>query len=239
MVKYYAKAKGRNFRAFLRSISIAIFFTGLLGLLYIFFPLLSWEVYFAPAFASQEIAAPIPKTTIVNKNTLQSLFANGFSGIDYSNAANWFPSYNTNITSKPKVTGYTISIPKIGVEDATVSTIDNDLDSHLVNYGGTALPPESGNAVVFGHSTLPQLFNPKNYKTIFATAHTLKVGDSIITTVDNVAYAYKIFNITIVDPNDTSIFEQQYDNAYLTIVTCTPPGTTWKRLIIKSRIEKL
>lgn len=238
MGKYYTKSSPKNFRKIFRGVSIAVFASGILGMLYIFFPLLSWELYFVPAFA-QEVASPIPKTTIVNANTLQSLLANSFSGIDYSNAANWFPHYNTNITSKPKATSYTLSIPKLGIKDAFVSTVDNDLDNHLINYGGTALPPEHGNAVIFGHSTLPQLFDQKNYKTIFATAHTLKVGDKIIADVDDISYTYKIASISIVDPDDTAIFTQNYDSSYLTIVTCTPPGTTWKRLIIKSRIEKL
>jgi sortase A len=239
MAKYYTKSKPKNVRLFLRFVSIGIFASGILGMLYVFFPLLSWELYFAPVFAAQDVATPIPKTTVVNADTIQSLLASSFSGIDYSNAANWFPSYNANITSQPKATSYTLTIPKLKIKDAFVSTVDNDLDHHLVNYGGTALPPEKGNAVVFGHSTLPQLFNPNNYKAIFATAHTLQVGDTIIAHINEISYTYKIFNITIVNPEDTTIFTQHYDNAYLTIVTCTPPGTTWKRLIIKSRVEKL
>lgn len=239
MAKYYTKAKPKNFRRIFRIVSICVFSAGILGVIYIFLPLLSWQIYFSPVFAAGDVTSPIPKTTMVNSSTLQSLIANSFSGIDYSNAANWFPSYNTDLTSKPKATSYTITIPKLKITDAVVSTIDNDLDNHLVNYGGTALPPEKGNAVVFGHSSLPQLFNPKDYKTIFATAHTLKVGDTILVRVNDLSYTYKIFNISVVDPEDTSIFVQQYDSAYLTIVTCTPPGTTWKRLIIKSRVETL
>jgi sortase A len=239
MGKVYTKTKTKDFRIILRGISILIFLSGICAMLYIFFPLLSWEVYFAPVFAADDVASPIPKTTIVNENTIQSLLANSFSGIDYSNAANWFPTYNANLSSQTKAKAYTIAIPKLGIKQAHVSTVDNDLDHHLVNYGGTALPPEKGNAVIFGHSTLPQLFNPDNYKAIFATAHTLKVGDTIIAHINDISYTYKIFNITIVNPDDTSIFTQHYDDSYLTLVTCTPPGTTWKRLIIKSRVEKL
>jgi sortase A len=236
---YYKKTKPFNTRLLLRSMSLLVFGIGLLGMLYVFFPLLSWQLYFVPVFAASEIASPIPKATMVNTNTIQSLLANSLSGIDYNNVQNWFPTYNANITTRPKVTNYTLSIPKLHIKDAAVSTIDNDLDKHLVNYGGTALPPDNGNAVIFGHSTLPQLFNPSNYKAIFATAHTLTVGDEIVVRVSDIVYTYKIFSITVVDPTDTSVLAQSFDNAYLTIVTCTPPGTTWKRLIIRSRIEKV
>jgi len=236
---YYTKTKQTNVRAVFRTMSLIVFGIGLLGMAYIFFPLLSWQLYFVPVFAAGNLASPIPKTTIVTPSTIQSLLANSISNVDYSNAANWFPTYNTNLTTSPKATSYTISIPKIKIKDATVSTIDNDLDKHLINYGGTALPPEKGNAVIFGHSTLPQLFDPKNYRTIFATAHTLTVGDEMIVRVSDISYTYKIFNISVVDPSDTSVLAQNYDDGYMTLVTCTPPGTTWKRLIIKSRIEKI
>jgi len=108
-----------------------------------------------------------------------------------------------------------------------------------VNYGGTAIPPEKGNAVIFGHSTLPQLFNQKDYKTIFATLYKLTVGDVIQIKVAGVEYYYKIFSITVVDPSDTSVFEQNFSDSFLSLVTCTPPGTTWKRLIIKAKLEKI
>lgn len=241
MSNYYYTKKGKafNIRFLLRCLSLSAFGLGLLGIGYIFFPLVSWQLYFVPAFAASNIASPIPKSNLVTPRTIQTLLTNSISTIDYSNAQNWFPTYNATIASAPKATSYTISIPKIGIKKAAVSTIDNDLDKHLINYGGTALPPEKGNAVIFGHSTLPQLFDPKNYRTIFATAHTLQVGDEMIVRVSDVSYTYKIFTISVVDPSDTSVLAQNYDDAYLTLVTCTPPGTTWKRLIIKSRIEKI
>lgn len=236
---HYIKAKQTNFRVILRGLSLFVFGIGLVGVLYILFPLISWQIYFIPVFAASNVASPIPKTNIVSPATMQSLLANSLSGINYSNPQNWFPTYNTDISSKPKATSYTLSVPKLHIKDAVVSTIDNDLDNHLINYGGTALPPDTGNAVIFGHSTLPQLFDAKNYRTIFATAHTLKVHDKILVRISDISYTYKIFSITVVDPSDTSVLAQNYDDHYLTIVTCTPPGTTWKRLIIKSRIEKI
>ena len=92
--------------------------------------------------------------------------------------------------------------------------------------------------MIFGHSTLPQLFNPKNYKTIFANAYLLKENDLIYATVENITYKYRVYNISVVDPKDTSIFTQDLNDSYITLVTCTPPGTIWKRLIIKARLEK-
>lgn len=210
-------------------------------LIYFAFPLISFQVYLQPAFASQKVAAPIPKSTILSESSLQGLIqatTDSLTGVDYTNAKNWYPSIQTSHT-EAAVTSYTLSIPKLQILDAYVSTVDNNLSDHLVHYGGTAVPPSKGNAVVFGHSTLPQLYKEGDYKTIFANAHTLVVGDQIIVTVNGLKYTYKIYNITITDPSDTSFFTQNYDDNYLTLVTCTPPGTTWKRLILKARIEKV
>lgn len=188
-----------------------------------------------PAFASQNITSPIPNTNIVD------LVKNSIDQTNSYKAENWFPKFNPDFNQKNQadIPSYTISIPKIKIGQALVSTVDNDLTKHLVNYQGTGIPGKNGNAVIFGHSTLPQLFNPKDYKTIFANVYKLKNGDNIYALLNGVTYTYKIFRITIVDPDDSSAFIQDYDNSYITLVTCTPPGTIWKRLIVKAKLEKI
>ncbi|MDP3987577.1 MAG: sortase [Candidatus Levybacteria bacterium] len=240
---YYQKHKKKNFKKIIRFLSLFISFVSFAAILYIFFPFISWQVYFAPVFASSDIAVPIPKTTVVSSQTFTSLFsnaANSISGTNYSNPQNWFPTYRTKARlDETKIPIFNLSIPKLGIKNALVSTTDNELDKHLVNYVGTAIPPDNGTAIIFGHSTLPQLFNPNNYKTIFATLYTLKVGDEFSATVTGITYTYKIHSITVVDPSDTSIFTQDMNTSHITLVTCTPPGTTWKRLIIKAKLEKI
>ncbi|MGH7246095.1 MAG: sortase [Candidatus Levyibacteriota bacterium] len=229
-----------NTRLIMRFVGICMSLVGLAIVLYIFTPLILWQLTLAPVFAQEKITIPIPRKTFATPSTIKSLLETGVNSlsVDYNNAANWFPTVNLG-KNQARIPGYTISIPAIRVKNAIVSTQDNNLAAHLVNYAGTAVPPDKGTAVVFGHSTLPSLFDPGNYKTIFANAHTLHVGDSIFVTVNNIAYTYAIFSITIVDADDTSVFTQNNDDSYLTIVTCTPPGTTWKRLVIESRLQKL
>lgn len=238
----YRKSGRKNVRKTIRIFGFVVFILGIIIAGYIMLPFISWSVYFAPVFASQYIEAPIPKTTIINPVTIKSLLsqaANAVSGVDYSNAHNWFPAYKESVDGKPRVSEYTLSIPKLKIQNANVTTVDYNLGEHLVHYGGTALPPDNGTAVVFGHSTLPQLFNPSDYKTIFANAYTLKVGDDFSVTISGIVYNYKIYSITVVDAEDTSVFAQKYDSSYITLVTCTPPGTVWKRLLVQARLEKL
>jgi sortase A len=243
--KYYRKNKFPFFQKinFFKTLSVGIILIGIVIIAYVFFPLVSWQFYFAPVFADQNIASPIPKINIVGSNTIESLLSQASSnliGVNYENAQNWFPTFNPNLKNgKTKIETYSISIPSLGITDALVSTMDNNLGVHLVNYQGTSIPPSRGNAVVFGHSTLPQLYNPKDYKTIFANAYKLTVGEEINVKVENLIYNYKITSIIVVDPKDTSVFEQDYNDSFLTLVTCTPPGTIWKRLIIKSVLQKV
>jgi sortase A len=243
MAKYYYK-KNQSFtkHKILRLLSLGLFLTGASIVIYVFFPLLSWQIYFAPVFASQNITAPIPQSTVVSGSTIGSLIesaSNSLLGMDDTNAQNWFPNLKFQKSGAPKIPGYTISIPKLKLNNINVSTVDNDLAKHLVNYGGTAIPADKGNAVIFGHSTLPQLYDAKNYKTVFTFLYELAPGDEIDANIGNVTYKYKVENITVVDPNNTSVLQQNYDDSFLTLVTCTPPGTIWKRLIVRSRLMKI
>lgn len=239
MGKYYYFKNADKLKRNLRLLSILFVIIGVSTISYVLFPIISYQIYFQPTFASQNITLSIPRANIVIASLI-SQAKNSIDGTDYTRAENWFPKFNPSAGSgQAQVPSYTISIPAIKIENAQVSTIDTDLTKHLVNLQGTSIPPHDGNVVIFGHSTLPQLFNAKDYKTIFANAYKLKNGDNIYAFVKGVKYSYKIFKIIIVDPSDTSTLQQDYDNSYLTLVTCTPPGTIWKRLIVKARLEKI
>lgn len=236
MSKFYYKRNHKNSRKIIRVFGGGAILAGASILCYIFFPFLSWQIYFAPAFAQQNIESPIPKTTVVTASSIEELLTTAVSsiGVDYTNANNWYPKLresNENIIPE-----YLLSIPSIGVEDAIVSTKDPDLSKHMIQYNKDSVPPLAGNSIIFGHSTLPQLYDPNDYKTILANAYKINVGDSIIIGIDEVRYRYKVVSIRVVDPEDTSVLAQNFSDSFITIITCTPPGTIWKRLIIKAQI---
>ncbi|HEX8931926.1 MAG TPA: sortase [Patescibacteria group bacterium] len=230
--KIYKKTKSVNLRKIFRFFGLSLIVLGLIFGLYTLLPLISWKLYLEPAYANSNFASPIPQTTLLTQASIKDLLASSIQG------DNWLPSVNNNTQIIPSVANYALDIPKLEIK-AIVATTDTDLNHHLVHFPGTALPPNKGNAVIFGHSTLPSLYDPKNYKTIFANILNVKIGDKLIATINNTLYTYTIINISIVDAEDTSYLNQAQDDSYLTIVTCTPPGTTWKRLIIKSRIDKI
>lgn len=231
----YKYKKSKNFRLFAKLSCIALIVVGAIFFSYTFFPLISWHIYFAPAAAAQKIASPIPSNNVISPGNISSLITNTKTNVnsDFTNAGNWYPNFESH--GKNKV-DYTISIPGIGLENVPVTNKDYDLTKHLVQYNSDTHPPKSGNSVIFGHSTLPQLFNRNDYKTIFANLYKVGVGDEITVNIKGETHKYKVESVTVVEPEDTSPLTQNFTDSFLTIITCTPPGTIWKRLIIKARI---
>lgn len=237
---YYRKKKTIPLRLVIRVCGLLLTLGGIGIVVYIFLPLILWQITYAPIFAAQNVTAPIPKRTIVGPSTVQSLIASSLhslSGIDYTNAQNWFPGYSGTRNTIAK--SYFLTLPQIHVSNVFVSGADNDLTRHLVHFGDSALPGQKGTTIIFGHSTLPQLYSPTDYKTIFAHLHEIQIGDKIYATMDSVRYNYTIYSILVVDPEDTSVLTQNYDDSYMTIITCTPPGTIWKRLVVQARLDKI
>lgn len=222
---YIKKPKGKRNK---KIAGIVLITVGVLFFLYAFLPLISWQVYFADTFAAQKIDSPIPFSNLISN------YAGSF-GKNYYDAASWYPNFDVG---DKKVT-YSISIPSLNVENAEVSNADTDLTHHLVQFNSDSFPGTLGNVVIFGHSTLPQLFNQKNYKTIFSTLYKLKVGDTINLGYENKKYTYRIEQALVVEADDTSVLAQDFSGRTITLITCTPPGTVWKRLVIKAKlIEK-
>lgn len=234
---YYKKGNRKNTRKIVRFLGGGLSFIGFIAMAYFLFPVISWQIFIAPRITSQDIIVPIPKYTIFDTEKIKSYLAENTKTltVDTTNVQNWFSGGKVQEKKIP-ITSFTISIPKLGIENAFVSTVDYDLSKQLVSYQSTAVPGEIGTAFVHGHSTLPQLFDPKNYKAIFATLHTLRAGDEVFAQVGGVSYKYKIYELKIVSPDDTSIYVPNTDDSYLTLITCTPPGTTWRRLMLKTRL---
>jgi len=133
---------------------------------------------------------------------------------------------------------YGLSIPRLNILDAKVLLSGDDLAKSLIHFLPVSMPGEPGNVVVFGHSTLPQLYNTTDYKTIFTYLPSLNKGDRVSAKVNNVPYDYEVYDMFVVKPDQISVLDQQYDDSYLTLITCVPPGTYWNRLVVKTKLVK-
>jgi len=199
------------------------------------FPIIKFQLFYSTKF--NPIISPLS-----NKFYNQGGQVLGEVTSDYTQLSNWFISDNTNqktpslLAQNDSSNNYLLSIPKLNIRDAVVTIGSMDLKKSLIQYPQTALPGQLGNAVVFGHSVLPQFFNPKAYMTIFSTLFKLKPNDEIELNFDNIDYKYIVEDIYEVQATDFSVLEQRFDGRYLTLITCSPPGTYLRRLVIKAKI---
>lgn len=156
--------------------------------------------------------------------------------VDYTQASSWFPA---KPQSGENTAGriYFISIPKLKIKDAIVKISGEDLNKTLIHYGGTGLPGEYGTSVIFGHSILPQFYDPENYKSIFSLLPRLEEGDEIFVKYDGINYRYVVHDMRVADADDITVLEQRYDSSYIRLITCVPPGTYWKRLAVTARLQ--
>ena len=233
-----AKKKTINFFSYIFLI------TGSLFLFWSFYPILSSEIY-SLLFIKNNINTPVSGqngTSALNEaNSILGAF-NIFSNNlrDYTKASLWFPAApQLNQSSQLTVKEYYLSIPKLNIKKAKVVVGGEDLSKSLIHYLPQSLPGEYGNVAIFGHSTLPQLYNPKDYKTIFTYLSSLEKGDKIYVNIGELEYQYEVTTSFIVKPSDISVLEQKKDASYLTLITCWPLGTYWKRLVVTAKLTQL
>jgi len=164
--------------------------------------------------------------------------------LDYTNLSNWFDEQSTSFTDVDyQAEEYRLDIPTVEISNAKVRVGGTDLNKSLIQYPGTALPGEPGAPVIFGHSVLRQFYNPseknsRRYTSIFSKIMTLKNGDKIYLTYNNVKYTYQVQSNTEVQPTDTFILAQRHDARQLKLVTCVPEGTVLRRGVVIAQLIK-
>ena len=216
-----------NKKLLAKILAVALGVTGIAILIATVYPIASYEALSRQKFPT--LLSPISeqKSNVANDS-------------DYTKASNWFVGTDkTKFNSK--VAYYTLSIPKLKIDSATVAIGGEELKDYLIQYPGTALPGKRGNAVIFGHSILPRFYNPKEYISIFSLLPTLERGDEVTINYDGIEYFYRVESIFEVFPTDIQVLEQDDSDSFLTLVTCTPPGDPRKpkRLIVRARVVRV
>ena len=133
-----------------------------------------------------------------------------------------------------------IIIPKINVDVPVVyditsykdSDIQEGLERGVVHYGETPHPGQPGNNVIVGHSS-SNFFNSGKYKFAFVLLDRLEINDTFIIHYEGTRYVYRINNKQVIQPDDFSLI-QPTATPTTTLITCSPPGTNWQRLVIQA-----
>jgi sortase A len=146
------------------------------------------------------------------------------------------PTATVQVGPEPK-----LIIPKINVNVPVIYGVGYDHDSqmkamekgvaHFAIPGANAVPGQVGNTVFSGHSS-NDLFDPGDYKFIFAQLDKLQNGDTIYVNYNSVRYTYTVTKKEVVLPTQVDKLTYATDKPVLTLITCTPLGTAQKRLLV-------
>lgn len=145
----------------------------------------------------------------------------------------------------PVSSQFGIIIPKIGANAPIFPNVDAGkseiylpvLQNGVAHAAGTVFPGVSGNIFLFAHST-DNFWNVGRYNAIFYLLKELEYGDEINIFYNGRRYIYRVTEKFVVDPSQVQFLTNVLPYEQLTLQTCWPPGTTWKRLLVLARPEK-
>lgn len=127
-----------------------------------------------------------------------------------------------------------IKIPAINLTKYVVAGVGiHDLRKGVGHFPNTPFPGQLGNAAIAGHRT--------TYGQPFYDLNKLRPGDDIvITTILGDTYVYVVTGSEEVGKNDYHVIsDSDPSRATLTLITCTPVGTSSRRLVIHATLDLL
>ena len=144
------------------------------------------------------------------------------------------PTITQAVSSEPR-----LIIPKLNVDvpihfDIPLSEVMSAMNNGVAHYriaGASAYPGEIGNLVITGHSA-GDIYSSNPYKYIFSGLERLEDGDLIYVNYNSVRYTYKVIKKEVVEPSNVASLVVNTDKPLLTLVTCTPLGTSRYRLLV-------
>lgn len=147
--------------------------------------------------------------------------------------------------SNPIDQKFSILIPKLWINSRVIPKVDPN-NSHIYQKAlslgvaqslGSALPGENGNIFLFAHSAT-NWYEARDYNAVFYLIYKLETGDTISLVYLGKKYDYKVIGKKIIESTNTKYMEKGIGENKLTLMTCWPPGTEMKRLIVEASLEK-
>jgi sortase A len=93
------------------------------------------------------------------------------------------------------------------------------------------MPGEIGNLVITGHSA-GDIYSNNQYKFIFSGLERLGAGDLVYIDYKGTRYTYSVTKKETVEPSDVAALVYETTKPMLTLITCTPLGTSRYRLLV-------
>jgi len=149
-----------------------------------------------------------------------------------------------NVNNKPVEvipvdSNFSIIIPKINANAKVIRNV-NPYDSKnyqkaltqgVAHASGSATPDQNGNVFIFAHSAT-NWYQANQYNAVFYLLNKLEKGDTLTLYFENTPYNYSVDEIKFVKASEVDYLSNNLNTNSLTLMTCWPPGTTLKRLIV-------
>lgn len=144
------------------------------------------------------------------------------------------PSVTQAVSPEPRliIPKLNVDVPiRFGIPLGGVMDAMNNGVAHYRIAGASSYPGQVGNTVITGHSA-GDIYSSNPYKYIFSGLERLDDGDLIYINYESVRYTYKVIKKQVIEPTDVGALVIQTDKPLLTLVTCTPLGTSRYRLLV-------
>ncbi|MBR3269725.1 sortase [Candidatus Saccharibacteria bacterium] len=144
------------------------------------------------------------------------------------------PTITQTVSADPR-----LIIPKLNIDvpinfNIALSDVMEAMNHGVAHYrinGASAFPGEIGNFVITGHSA-GDVYSSNPYKYIFSGLERLEDGDLIYVNYNSVRYTYKVTGKQVIEPSNVAALMIQTDRPMITLVTCTPLGSSRYRLLV-------
>jgi sortase A len=133
-------------------------------------------------------------------------------------------------------------IPKLNIDVPVHFGISNDkatvnaaMQNGIAQFavpGASAMPGQNGNLALSGHSAGDVYDSGNRFRFIFSGLERLVADDTIFINYESKRFVYRVTESRVVEPTDVSALYLPEDRPYLTLITCTPLGTSRFRLLV-------
>jgi len=150
---------------------------------------------------------------------------------------------NVKSEVEPVDSEFGLVIPKIGANAKVIPNV-NAFDANSYQWAltkgvaharGSALPGESGRVFIFSHSSV-NFYEASRYNSIFYLINKLESGDEIKVYYKDRKYLYEVVDKRVVVAKEVDYLTGGKDGE-LVLMTCWPPGTSLKRLLIFAKMR--
>ena len=147
--------------------------------------------------------------------------------------------FKKNDSLIPANEDFGIVIPKIFANSKIVADVDpfdsneyqKQLARGIAHARGSSYPDQEGNVFLFSHSGA-NFYEANRYNADFYLLNEMELGDVVYVFYKKEKMRYAVTDKKLVSDEAVEYISGVSDKKTLTLMTCWPPGTSWKRLVV-------